>query len=70
MLSLYRSSCGPIAETGINELVRDLAKNIRTKARTFSTGETRGGISKAMSNGGTDFGPAADAVVSLTCVHE
>jgi len=31
--------------SGINELVRDLrAKNICTKARTFSTGETRGGI--------------------------
>jgi site-specific DNA recombinase len=32
--------------SGINELVRDLkAKEIRTKARTFSTGKTRGGIS-------------------------
>jgi DNA invertase Pin-like site-specific DNA recombinase len=31
--------------SGINELVRDLrAKNVCTKARTFSTGETRGGI--------------------------
>jgi site-specific DNA recombinase len=31
--------------SGINELVRDLrAKNICTKARTFSTGKTRGGI--------------------------
>jgi hypothetical protein len=31
--------------SGINELVRDLrAKNICTKARTLSTGETRGGI--------------------------
>src|SRR5499433_3199520 len=31
--------------SGINELVRDLrARNICTKARTFSTGETRGGI--------------------------
>jgi hypothetical protein len=31
--------------SGINELVRDLrAKNICTKARTFGTGETRGGI--------------------------
>jgi hypothetical protein len=30
---------------GINELVRDLrAKNICTKARTFSAGKTRGGI--------------------------
>src|SRR4029077_8198142 len=32
--------------SGINELVRDLkAKNICTKARTFSAGRTRGGIS-------------------------
>jgi len=32
--------------SGINELVRDLrAKNICTKARTFGTGKTRGGIS-------------------------
>src|SRR5215469_14088968 len=31
--------------SGINELVRDLrAKNICTRARTFSTGKTRGGI--------------------------
>src|SRR5215472_1018938 len=31
--------------SGINELVRDLrARNICTKARTFSTGKTRGGI--------------------------
>jgi site-specific DNA recombinase len=31
--------------SGINELVRDLrAKNICTKAKTFSTGKTRGGI--------------------------
>jgi DNA invertase Pin-like site-specific DNA recombinase len=31
--------------SGINELVRDLrAKNVCTKARTFSTGKTRGGI--------------------------
>ena len=31
--------------SGINELVRDLrAKNICTKARTYSTGKTRGGI--------------------------
>src|SRR6516164_9864331 len=31
--------------SGINELVRDLrAKNIRTRARTFGSGKTRGGI--------------------------
>jgi site-specific DNA recombinase len=31
--------------SGINELARDLrAKKICTKARTFSTGKTRGGI--------------------------
>jgi site-specific DNA recombinase len=37
--------CRYLEVSGINELVRDLgAKNIRTKAKTFSSGKTRGGI--------------------------
>ena len=37
--------CRYLEVSGINELVRDLrAKTICTRARTFSSGKTRGGI--------------------------
>src|SRR3974377_592596 len=37
--------CRYLEVSAINELVRDLrTKNIRTKAKTFSSGKTRGGI--------------------------